>query len=125
MNGELESRLLEKYPQLFSLIKERGPRFGEELFECGDGWFDLIDALCQTLAFEDGMGLGDGPLLAHQVKQKLGTLRFYARPATDHQRGAITMAVHASERICEICGSPGQLRTQRVLATRCDRHAAD
>src|SRR5665811_1308045 len=45
-------------------------------FECGDGWFDILDALCERIQFTiDNDDVQQ--VVARQVKEKLGTLRFY------------------------------------------------
>ena len=51
MKAESQKQLLEKYPQFFEYLKEyRGPvipmQFG---FECGDGWYDLLDNLMEQI----------------------------------------------------------------------------
>lgn len=47
MSPELDKKLCEKYPKLFTnrrgSIHETCMAWG---FECGDGWFDLLDKLC-------------------------------------------------------------------------------
>lgn len=51
MKDELEQKLLEKYPAFFEYLKDyKGPMmpisFG---FECGDGWFVIIDNLMDSI----------------------------------------------------------------------------
>jgi len=70
MSPEPERRLVEEYPTLFA---DHGAPPNRSLmafgFECGDGWFDLIDTLCAELSRLDPPG--DGPALrAMQVKEK-------------------------------------------------------
>lgn len=44
-------------------------------FECDDGWFDIIDVLCERIQFL--IDHNDRPqVVAQQVKEKFGTLRF-------------------------------------------------
>lgn len=92
-------------------------------FACGDGWFEIIDALCEMLQFD--IDHNDAPqLVAKQVKEKLGTLRFHSFNRTDWQDGAISLAQSMSGRICEVCGNPG--KTQLIdgfLASRCHNHS--
>jgi hypothetical protein len=76
MDEKLQLKLIEKYPIIF---KECGGdsrktcmAFG---IECGSGWFTLIDKMC-----EDIIKLIDGKdieIVAEQVKEKFGGLRFY------------------------------------------------
>jgi len=51
MKEELEERLVKKYPKFFEYLKDyKGPlipiQFG---FECGDGWYVLIDSLMESI----------------------------------------------------------------------------
>lgn len=52
MNPQLEQRLCEKYPDIFAnrhkSIQESPMAFG---FECGDGWYDIIDTMCELIKF--------------------------------------------------------------------------
>lgn len=59
-----------------------------------------------------------------QVKNKLGGLRFYFVGGTKEVRGAVDFAEQLSFRICEVCGAPGELRTDRSwLRTLCEQHS--
>ncbi len=95
------------YPKLFS---SNTLPWG---FEVGDGWSDLIVALCariDSILKEDP----NAQLQLRQVKEKFGTLRFYyaldgASDATSEAiREAVTLAESASAHICEQCGRPGE-----------------
>jgi len=51
MNVRLENKLFKKYPKLFPKGRKVNPKesllcFG---FECGDGWYWLIDKLSETI----------------------------------------------------------------------------
>src|SRR3990172_3956125 len=107
-------------------------RFAEgwiALVDCEDGWRDLILGLVSDL---DALGIR---WEAHQIKQKLGGLRFYA-DALDGEpekrarfRELIRLAEDRSWRICERCGAEGttggvglsgmQIRT---FCARCAEH---
>jgi hypothetical protein len=91
-------------------------------FSCDDGWFDLIDTLCKLLQFWTDRN--EAPqVVAAQVKQKFGGLRFYVKHANEMQRGMITMAETMSFRTCEVCGMPGVLSTvDNWSQTRCSDH---
>lgn len=73
---------------------------------CGDGWFPLIDALCRCLQRETDDGAPQ--VVARQVKEKLGRLRFHvgfaAGDASPRQRAMIGMAEELSSRVCDTCG---------------------
>lgn len=122
MSPELERQLVEKYPKLFAgygAPPNWSPMaFG---FECGDGWFDLLDTLCAQLSQSDPSGKeGAEPITALQVKEKYGTLRFYVGPATDEAFAVIDFAEALSARICETCGNKGRTRGTGWLKTLCD-----
>lgn len=62
-------------------------------------------------------------VIANQVKEKFGTLRFYCDGADEQIRGMISMAEYMSAITCEECGSPGQTRNEGWVRTLCDKHA--
>ena len=76
MNRENTNNLWEKYPIIFSgrylSLQESLIPFG---FECGDGWYNLIDELCEDITTL--IGDKDITVIAIQVKEKFGGLRFY------------------------------------------------
>lgn len=114
MSPEKTKLLVEKYPNLYQGYNNRDPRrnlmcFG---FECGDGWFNIIDDLSAKL---EPLGV-----VAVQVKEKFGTLRFYVGGATDEVFDMIDAAEKLSETTCEKCGNPGRLRTEGWMYTNCD-----
>lgn len=61
-------------------------------------------------------------VVAAQIKEKFGTLRFYVGGGDDHTKGAIQMAEAMSAVTCEECGAPGVLSGRGYLRTLCDRH---
>lgn len=105
MNKTLDDRICNKYPKMF---RDRNKPMNETAmcwgFQCGEGWFDIIDSLCEALTHtyttsieideEDGKRLGIEPsvydrktnyyckiiqpqVVVDTVKEKFGTLRFY------------------------------------------------
>lgn len=126
MRAELDALLCERYPLIFSerrkSIQEGCMGWG---FSCGDGWFPLIDALCEQLQFWTEQNRAP-QVVATQVKEKFGRLYFYARGANEIQNGVIHFAEAMSGRICEKCGMPGQvLVTGGWHLTRCPAHAPE
>jgi len=163
MNVELEDKLLRKYPKIFVGVgkspQESCMAFG---LEVGDGWSDLIDVLCEALTYtystavrvdeEDGKRLGIEPyidkageasyffevtapqVIADQVKEKFGTLRFYYhleyskdnlslvgtkkypeldainKRYADYIDGIVHFADIASGKTCEVTGTEGVLQ---------------
>lgn len=122
MSPELDARLCVRYPKIF--VERQVPTSCMARgFECGDGWFNLIDVLCGALQHETDRN-GAPQVLAVQVKEKFGTLRFYARGANEHQLGMVSLAENMSGRICEECGRPGAIFASATgyLSTRCAEH---
>ena len=83
--------------------------------ECGDGWFMLLDELCSGLQWNTDKN-GYPQVVAVQVKEKFGGLRFYynAIGGEEDKRlerkvgcidGRIGFAEAMSYKICEECGS--------------------
>jgi hypothetical protein len=163
MSPELDRKLCEEFPSIFrnrtADMRESCMRWG---FECGDGWYNIIRGLCLTVTYNyktskdlklDGRVLpegtewddpewdsyfwdhtGAGVVVAAQVKEKFGTLRFYyhgdwsdedrkkaelyphtARIIAEEQRrfvdGAVGMAETMSSITCEETGLPGVLHS--------------
>jgi|688.fasta_scaffold217119_4 hypothetical protein len=161
MNSELQKKIFDKYPKMFG---DRTKPMTETCMcwglEVGDGWYDLIDVLCEALTYtystsvqvdeEDGKRLGIKPykwqaedgyyfsveppqIIATQVKEKYGTLRFYYREEyseevmsliqtgkypdlqriidrySDYINGIVHFAETASGRTCEETGKLGEL----------------
>ena len=61
-------------------------------------------------------------VVAEQVKEKFGTLRFYTNLSDDYISGAISMAESMSANICEECGKPGRSNNTGWLRVRCSEH---
>lgn len=132
MNAENTKALVESFPVLYCgadrpSATDSAPQF---FFECKDGWFNLIFRLSERLersarrcyAAPDST---DWPR-ALQVKEKYGTLRFYAMPATDEFSRLIDEAEKQSARICELCGGRAKLREKgRWYKTLCDPCASE
>jgi hypothetical protein len=106
--------LIARYPGLYRYADSEpvssSPPFAREGFACGDGWFGIIDRLSAKL-------VADPNLVAAQVKEKMGVLKFYtddlgveAEPdlALDARLyGEIVAAREESTVTCEACGKPG------------------
>ncbi|WP_070398423.1 hypothetical protein [Hydrogenophaga sp. PML113] len=112
MNHEHNQQLIERYPKIFE---------HRERLWCRDGWFDLIDALCSKLQeISDRTG---SQVVARQVKEKFGGLRFYVSKGTTEHADAIAEAEQASHHICEVCGQPGVVKVSAgYVQCRCPAH---
>lgn len=64
-------------------------------------------------------------VVATQVKEKFGGLRFYYNGGDDYIRGVVDMAEEMSYVTCEECGAPGKLRKGGWVRTLCDEHAEE
>ena len=62
-------------------------------------------------------------VVADQVKEKYGTLRFYYHGGDDVIDGMVRMAEAMSAVTCEVCGNPGTQRGGGWILTLCDAHA--
>lgn len=134
MYVELDAKLCEKYPKIFrdryAPMNQTAMCWG---FDCGSGWYQIIDTLCAVIQnhidnysmIKNGVVEKPHQVVATQVKEKYGTLRFYVDYADDYVYGAIAMAESMSARTCEICGAAGKIRGDFWLSTRCDEHAED
>lgn len=187
MRKELDEALCKKYPEIF---RDRHGNIMESLmpwgFECSDGWYNIIDALCANIqnyirnnrneidtkkrvlqkqeyaqqgnwdaVFTDKsekewlatatpdqiekeknriLNIGKywqkeikeiPQVVAVQVKEKYGTLRFYVNYEDGYIRGLISMAESMSGRTCEVCGNPGTRRDGGWIQTLCDEHAKE
>ena len=105
MKKELQDKLFQKYPKIF---RQKNLSMQETCLcwglECGDGWYKIIDLLCELLQWD--IDNNKYPQIeATQVKEKYGGLRFYTNGENEHQSGQISYACNLSEITCEECGS--------------------
>lgn len=159
MKKELDEALCKEFPSIFrdrnAPMTETCMCWG---IDVGDGWHGLIRAAClyvdnaianarsnaiyehkvkHGIAFElelppgvlKQIGVDEMAVVAEQVKEKFGTLRFYwygvGLPERTYSEitGAVSMAEMLSVSTCEECGHPGELRGPGWLSTRCDAHS--
>ena len=123
MKQELQQILFDRYPLIFADI-EKNPNESLMSFGIctGDGWFWLIDKLCAQLQFDIDNNR-EPQIVAFQVKEKYGSLRFYLETeSTAKQDAMISFAENLSRSICEVCGSTNnvKIRGTGFLKTRCD-----
>ena len=62
-------------------------------------------------------------VVAVQVKEKFGTLRFYYSGGDKYVSGLVAMAESMSGVTCERCGTPGRLQGRGWIKTLCEQHA--
>jgi hypothetical protein len=116
MNTKLDNYLCGTYPKIFA---ERWYPTSESCmgrgFECGDGWFPLINMLCHAIQEHIDWSNkypeeGQKPIpqfVALQVKEKFGGLRIYYSGGDKYCQGLVDMAEAYSYSICEVCGTGG------------------
>lgn len=178
MKQELDEALCAAYPKIF-VDRHKDMRHTAMCwgFEHGDGWYDLLNALCRkiqrhidwreeqrkwAIEYNDVLALakeGDTSKLydyyrknykdesfiaktiqqsleqgerqvppeipqvvAVQVKEKFGTLRFYYDGGDEYIHGLASMAEWVSSVTCEECGERGKLRGSGWVYTACDKH---
>jgi hypothetical protein len=125
MRKDLEQKLVKRFPSWFSAnggVRHTVMPFG---FQCGDGWFNILWRLCvelEPLVTELEHETGERFEIV-QVKEKLGTLRFYVSHHTDSINQSIAEAQKESSRTCELCGQPWKQRqTGGGVRSVCDKH---
>lgn len=132
MKQELDEKLCKKYPKIFA---QRGKPMNQTAmcwgFQCGDGWYDIIDNLCAVIDNfmynEKGRAKFEkrkpyAQIEASTVKEKFGGLRFYTNHTPDEVSGAISMAERMSYKICEYCGSTKNIsQTKGWVITLCEK----
>ena len=107
MKSELQSYLKKKFPTLYP------PTFE---FECNDGWFRILLWLSRYLEMyitqQNEMAVKNPQyyqpvkqVVANQIKQKFGVLRFYYEGGNEHIRSIIDYTEFISGYICENTGS--------------------
>lgn len=127
MNIDLQQKLWDEFPLLYEEIE--GSTVRRVYFEVNDGWFDLIHELSTKLyplVKDFNIQYKDTfiPLKfsVSQVKEKYGSLRFYADLTTNEMNILIEEAEKRSKKICEVCGKPGEIRRGHWVNTLCDEH---
>lgn len=122
MKAELQKKLFQKYPKIFAdkdkSMKESLMCFG---IETEDGWYWLIDNLCNTI--QGYIDNNNKPQIKGvQVKEKFGRLRFYINSSDELIEGMIWLAEDLSGTICEMCGTTKEVgKTSGWIRTICDK----
>jgi hypothetical protein len=128
MNKELEKKLMEKYPTIFQEMygnpKETCMAWG---IECADGWYNIIETLCQLITrrinytkskWHEGEEAPE--VVAQQIKEKFGGLRFYYRGGDDITDAYVSFAEAMSYKTCECCGNVGKPTKGGWITTLCE-----
>jgi len=141
MDAELQQKLYDKYPQLFS-NKDKGIQSSCMAWGCeiGNGWYEILSSVCWMISQhernkEDNkkyLEKNDAERLASlpeyfpvkfdQVKEKYGGLRLYFSGGDDYVEGLVSMAEAISYKICEVCGNKGEPNKGGWITTLCESH---
>jgi hypothetical protein len=118
--NDFEKQMHAKYHKLLDGLAQPRNRsclsFG---FECGEGWYPIIEDALEKLHKLDE------EIYVEQIKEKFGTMRFYISNGSDEAFKITEEAEKKSETTCEICGEKGELRSGGWLKTLCDKHWAE
>ncbi len=122
MKPEMQEKLIRNFPFIFAETnktpKESAMAFG---IATGEGWYWIINHLCRALQGRTNE-FGEPQVIASQVKEKFGGLRFYVNGASDEQYSLIHFTESLSFSVCEDCGAMGNvsLRRRGWIRTLCD-----
>lgn len=144
MDAELQQKLYDEYPQLFS-NKDKGIQSSCMSWgcECGNGWYEIISNVCwmikqhednkrwrqEYLEKNEPERLANEPeyfpVKFDQVKEKYGGLRLYFSGGDEYVEGLVRMAEAISYTICEVCGNKGNLNKGGWISTLCESCRVD
>jgi len=118
---EMQDYFPKVYPKIFS------GRYGG--IAIGKGWFDLLNQACRLIQSHLDWKNKDSEVapqvVAEQVKEKFGGLRFYVQGGYEYTNGIIDMAEQMSMMLCEECGAPGERGGSGWITTLCETHRAE
>jgi len=130
-SSEFDEYMCKKYPDIF---RHRNAPMSETCmcwgFDIRKGWYRLLDKMCTCLKnIQDATGI---EIIAVQVKEKWGGLRFYCDIAwhsedmdwIDSWFNIIYSVINSAEKesfeTCEDCGQRGLVRRKGWIVTLCD-----
>jgi hypothetical protein len=127
MKQELDEYLCKTFPKMF--VNRHAPMTETAMcwgFSCDDGWFNIINHLCQNIQHHLDWKNKDGEVVPQvvvdQVKEKFGTLRFYYTGGDDTVDGMVRMAESMSGVTCETCGNVGESSSSGWIRVLCETH---
>jgi len=123
MTKELEEKIFNEFPKLFTNKKDLSQSLMWFGMECDDGWFDIIYNLIKKIdkiAKKEGLYNKEYPIRILQIKEKFGTLRVYMGGGTDEIFNLLDKAERKSSNTCEVCGKPGKLMGCAWVKTLCN-----
>ncbi|GGM23710.1 hypothetical protein GCM10009425_38250 [Pseudomonas asuensis] len=112
MNVRLTEQLYTEFPYLYcGHVKPKSESSMHWGFECGDGWFSLLQELSKDLSYY----LAKKPdlnLEVTQVKSKFGILRYHVRGGDLETKRIIASTCQRASSICELTGN--SIRTHEL-----------
>jgi len=119
MDSKFDKNLCVRYPTL--LLCEDMPNDDQFFFECGNGWFDIINAALTAIYNKNSTD--NRAVYVTQVKEKFGLLRIYCVNGDEYTNAVADISELISELTCEICGNAGIIHTTKGWnQVRCDIH---
>jgi hypothetical protein len=112
MNEEHVKYLETVYPKIFA------GKYGG--LAVGDGWFTLLDHMCRVIQAHCDWHSECPQVVAEQVKEKFGGLRFYYTGGDEYVAGVVSMTESIAGVTCEDCGVPGIPRSGGWIHVSCD-----
>lgn len=99
------------------------PWIGAHIWHCPAGWLPIFERAARQV--EQGIAAADiRRWRTSQIKEKFGTLRWYGS-GDEAFYVVASFAEETSADLCQVCGQPGRLRTDRSwILTLCDEHHA-
>lgn len=105
MHPEKQDQLFRFHADLFDgPARACGESAMDRSFECGEGWFGLIDAFCA--AVRQSVATDAMPAVEIVHKEKFGSLRIRFRGGDERTRAVAEVVRIASLRVCEETGVP-------------------
>lgn len=130
MNPEHTLHLCKSFPKIFPKLDRSQSDSVTFWFECSDGWYNIIYTLCSNIQNYIDWKIENNKLspleaeslqvVATQIKEKYGTLRFYANGGDEATDGMIGLAESFSAHTCEGCGNVGKNYNDGWVRTHCE-----
>ena len=130
MSPELEVQIRARWPGWFGRHRDSSKSLMGVGFQHGDGWYGLLVKTLERIephvtAFNVELANIGEQFEVMAVKQEFGELQIIALPATTGIILDFMDARYESVTICELCGAPGELRTEGYTQTLCFRCAGE
>ena len=101
MDTKLSNRLFKKY----KFLRKKELAGG---FECGDGWYQIIDDMCKELRASSMLR---DDFVITKVFDKYGDMYVHSRNGNNATRSIIEDAIELSMEICDACGQNKDLES--------------